>query len=216
MVAGHYGVSFFAGARKSALPLWALFLAVQWLDLVWALFVLLRIEKARIVPGITAVNPIDFYYMPYTHSLPAVIFWSLAAAFIAHRFTTGRQRWSDALIIGTAVFSHWFLDFLVHRPVLGLLGDRFKIGLGLYNVPALALGLEVALLCGGLYIYLRSKPPGRIDRLGAIILGLAIMAILVFVSFGRPPRPMNASAGSALGAYLLLAAAAYWIERKKA
>jgi hypothetical protein len=31
----------------------------------WALLVLLGIEKVRIVPGMTASNPLDLYDMPY-------------------------------------------------------------------------------------------------------------------------------------------------------
>jgi hypothetical protein len=63
---GHYGPSFAAKAMKKAIPLWVLFVAVQFLDVLWSIFVLLGIEKVRIVPGITATNPLDLYYMPYT------------------------------------------------------------------------------------------------------------------------------------------------------
>ena len=74
MFVGHYGVSF--AARKSGpVPLWVLFVAVQLLDVGWSVLVLLGIEKVRIVPGITASNPLDLYYMPYTHSLVAALLW---------------------------------------------------------------------------------------------------------------------------------------------
>jgi hypothetical protein len=33
------------------------------------IFVLLDIEKVRIVSGITATNPLDLYHMRYTHML---------------------------------------------------------------------------------------------------------------------------------------------------
>jgi hypothetical protein len=60
------------------MPLWLLFIAVQLVDVAWAVLVLLGVEKARIVPGITASNPLDLYYMPYTHSLVAAGLWSVA------------------------------------------------------------------------------------------------------------------------------------------
>src|SRR5256886_13511425 len=69
MFVGHYGVSLAAKRGDRSIPLWVLFLAVQLLDVFWSLFVLLGVEKVRIVPGITASNPLDLYYMPYTHSL---------------------------------------------------------------------------------------------------------------------------------------------------
>ncbi len=73
MFVGHYGVSFAAKRGDRSIPLWVLFLAVQLLDVFWSFFVLVGIEKVRIVPGITASNPLDLYYMPYTHSLVAAL-----------------------------------------------------------------------------------------------------------------------------------------------
>jgi hypothetical protein len=35
---------------------------------------------------------------------------------------------------------------MVHRPDLSLYGNSAKVGLGLWNAPALAFGLEAALL----------------------------------------------------------------------
>ena len=79
MFVGHYGVSFAAKRVAPTIPLWALFIAVQLLDVIWAPLVLAGIEKVRIVPGITASNPLDLYYMPYTHSLVGALGWSLSA-----------------------------------------------------------------------------------------------------------------------------------------
>jgi hypothetical protein len=53
MFVGHYGISFAAKRSAVGLPLWVWFIAVQWLDVVWSLLVLLGIEKLRIVPGFT-------------------------------------------------------------------------------------------------------------------------------------------------------------------
>ena len=41
--------------------------SVQLVDIAWSILVLLGIEKLRIVPGFTATNPLDLYYMPFTH-----------------------------------------------------------------------------------------------------------------------------------------------------
>jgi hypothetical protein len=92
MFVGHYGVSFVAKRYDPSLPLWLLFLAVQLLDVLWAPFVLLGIEKVRIVPGITRSNPLDLYYMPYTHSLVAALLWSLGAAVLYKLVAAGRHR----------------------------------------------------------------------------------------------------------------------------
>jgi hypothetical protein len=102
MFIGHYGVSFAAKAVKPSIPLWVLFLAVQLVDVFWAIFILLGIEKVRIVPGITATNPLDLYYMPYTHGLITSLLLALCAAII-YRLLPNINRWGSALIIGVAV-----------------------------------------------------------------------------------------------------------------
>src|SRR6266849_7703445 len=120
MFVGHYGPSFAANALKQSIPLWILFIAVQWVDVMWSVFMLLGIEKVRIVPGITASNPLDLYYMPYTHSLLAALLWS-AGAFLAYRLLGPRRGGPmAAVVVGLAVLSHWLLDLLVHRPDLPL------------------------------------------------------------------------------------------------
>ena len=70
MFVGHYGVSLAAKRSAVHLPLWVWFIAVQWLDVVWSVLVLMGVEKLRIVPGFTEANALDLYYMPFTHGLP--------------------------------------------------------------------------------------------------------------------------------------------------
>src|SRR5918995_6587119 len=103
MFIGHYGVSFAAKRVAPAVPLWILFVAVQLLDVLWAPFILLGIEKVRIVPGITASNPLDLYYMPYTHSLLAAVLWSIGA-FVLYRLAAPNSRSVAASVVGFAVF----------------------------------------------------------------------------------------------------------------
>ena len=57
MFVGHYGVSFAAKRFAPTTPLWVLFIAVQLLDVFWAPFILLGIEKVRIVPGSPLLIP---------------------------------------------------------------------------------------------------------------------------------------------------------------
>src|SRR5437762_13237397 len=125
MFIGHYGPSFAIKSLRPTIPLWLLFIAVQVVDVAWAVLVLLGIEKVRIVPGITASNPLDLYYMPYTHSLAAAIVWS-AGASVLYRIAVPGSRKRSALLVAAAVFSHWLLDFFVHRPDLPLYDDAAK------------------------------------------------------------------------------------------
>ena len=56
MFVGHYGVAFAAKSIETRVPLWVWFIAVQWLDVVWSILVLVGIEKLHIVPGFTEAN----------------------------------------------------------------------------------------------------------------------------------------------------------------
>src|SRR5258707_15579083 len=133
MFVGHYSVAFAVGSERNKIPLWGLFVAVQLLDFLWAPLVLLGIEKERIVPGITPASPLDLYYMPYTHSLIGALTWS-ALAFMTYKVVRGANASPKAaLLVGLAVFSHWMLDLLVHRPDLAIYDDTLKIGFGLWN-----------------------------------------------------------------------------------
>ena len=64
MFVGHCGVSFAAKSIEKNIPLWLLFIAVQFVDVLWAILVLAGIEKVTITPGITATNPLDSITCP--------------------------------------------------------------------------------------------------------------------------------------------------------
>lgn len=212
MFIGHYGVSFAAKRADPSIPLWTLFIAVQLLDVFWAPFVLLGIEKVRIVPGITASNPLDLYYMPYTHSLLAAVLWS-AGAFLVYRLLAPRpKRPAAAALVGVAVFSHWLFDFVVHRPDLPLYDNTAKVGLGLWNHPVIALALEAGLLFCGMWLYFGLGP---VPRRGMVVLGVVMLAIQAYVFFGPPPVSDHAAAWTALGAYVVFAAVARRLERPR-
>jgi len=218
MFVGHYGASFLAKKADDSIPLWVLFLAVQLLDVVWAPLVLLGIERVRIVPGFTATNPLDLYYMPFTHSLVAAVAWSAAAA-IAYRLWTGMSGRAGrgsrgAVLVGIAVFSHWVLDFVVHRPDLPLYDDTAKVGLGLWDRPLTAFGLEAALVLVGLRLYLARRPERGV---GMVVFSLVMLGVQALVFFGPPPASGSQVAATALVSYVIFALVVRWLaDRKRA
>jgi hypothetical protein len=82
MFVGHYSVAFAAKSERNKIPLWFLFVAVQFLDYIWATLVLLGIEKLRVIKGFTAGSMLDSYFHPYSHSLITAIAWSVLAALV--------------------------------------------------------------------------------------------------------------------------------------
>ena len=215
MFIGHYGPSFAIKAVRPVIPLWLLFISVQLMDVAWAILVFLGIEKVRIVPGITASNPLDLYYMPYTHSLVAGGLWA-AAAIVLCKPLRGVHNWSAAVWVGAAVFSHWILDGLVHRPDLPLYDDTMKVGLGIWNYPVIALVLEALLLFGGMIMYLRrTQAINAIGRLGPPVFGILMLAIQGYIFFGPPPTSPGAAATTALVSYVVFAVVAHWLGRQR-
>lgn len=212
MFVGHYGVSFAVKRADPSIPLWVLFIAVQLLDVFWAPFILLGIERVRIVPGITASNPLDLYYMPYTHSIVAAVLWSLAALVVYRLFARAGPVRKAALLVALAVFSHWVFDFIVHRPDLPLYDNTAKVGLGLWDFPVIAFALEAALLFGGMWLYLTTAP---VRRVNVAVFGLVMLAIQAYVFFGPPPVSDKAIAWTALAAYTVFAAVVARLERPR-
>ena len=217
MFAGHYSVGFAIKSDDNKIPLWVLFVAVQFVDILWGTFVLLGIEKLRIVPGITASNALDLYYMPYTHSLIGALCWS-ALAFGLYRILsgTGAPR-KGAFFVALAVFSHWILDFIVHRPDLPLYDDTLKAGLGLWNFKYLAFALEAVILIGGMLLYLkRNTGISQARKYAIFIFGVIMILIQAMGTFiGRPLGSEHIVAATNLTLYTVFAGVAFFVERKR-
>ena len=212
MFVGHYGPAFAAKELEPSVPLWVLFLSVQFLDVLWAPFVLLGVEKVRIVPHFTASNALDLYYMPFTHGLLTALGWSVLAGCCYHVVARPPSQ-RAAVLVGFAVFSHWILDFIVHVPDLPLYGDSAKVGLGLWNARALTFGLESAVLFGGIWRYVRLRPERNAQMLAFGGFLLAIQAYNAFLA--PPPSSDDVFAVTALVAYAFFAVAIWWFEDRR-
>jgi hypothetical protein len=216
MFVGHYGVAFAVKTPRNKIPLWLLFVAVQLLDFLWAPFVLLGIEKVRFVPGITATNALDLYYMPYTHSLIGALAWSGFAFFSYKVALGGKGGRAAALLVGLAVFSHWILDLVVHRPDLAIYDDTLKVGFGLWNYRGIEFTVEIALLLLGITVYLkRNRVVAR--KIGVIIFGVVLVLIQAGNTFlKRAPSSDRAFAIIALVFYTVFAGVAFLLEKGRA
>ena len=218
MFIGHYGVALASKRIAPRLSLGALFFAVQLLDVLFSLFVLVGIEKMRIVHGFTAYNPYDLYWMPYTHSLLGSIGWSVVAGlacWIATRRIPSHERRVMAMVLGVAVFSHFLLDVPMHTPdlPLGFGAGSPKIGLGLWNHPLASVCTELAVFVAGGVIYLRaSRPMNRRFAIATAAFGVLLVALLFATPFQPDPVSGRAFAVRALVVYAILAVAAGAID----
>jgi hypothetical protein len=217
MFMGHYGVSFAAKPADRRLPLWLLFIAVQWLDIWWAMLVMLGVEKFRIAPHFTEAMSLDFYYMPYSHSLAGALVLSILLGALSAAFLKPRLR--TFLIIAAAAFSHWLLDLVVHVPDLPLIGNSDKVGFGLWRHLWISFPLELVVLWGGAFIYAHYVKAASAFHAAWLWIFVAAMTFEeVNVSFGLfgPFFPTPAAiAGLSLSIYLLIALLAALVDRTR-
>lgn len=214
MFIGHYAPAIVAATSPKAQRLGPLFIAAQLVDIAFFSFVLVGAEHMRAVPGFTVMNAMDLYSMPYTHSLIGALGFAAAWA-VGTRLLGGG--WPAAAIGAAVVASHWFLDLLVHAPDLTLLGGGARYGLGLWNHPAIELPLEVA-LTGGALLFYAGRTRGA--RLPLVVLAVTLAGVQAFNWLSPQPTrvidPVPASQPlTALVAYALLAALAFWVGRTR-
>lgn len=213
MFLGHFGVGFGAKAAAPKASLGVLFLAAQFVDLLWPTLLLIRAEEVAIAPGITKVTPLDFVDYPISHSLLAVVLWGGlfgSVYYLIRRYRVG------AWVCGLSVVSHWFLDLLVHRPDLPLApGESMRVGFGLWNSLGATLVLELAVFGVGLWLYLRVTR--ALDRVGSVALwALVGFLVLIYLGnvFGAPPPSPTAIAWVGQAQWLLVLWA-FWIDRHR-
>ena len=213
MFLGHYGLAFAAKRVAPRASLGTFALAAQLLDELWPIFVLVGLERVRVVPGLMAANPLDFEYYPYSHSLAGAVLWSALLGAIYYAMRRDRR---NALVVGLLVLSHWILDVPMHRPDLPLWpGSATRVGLGAWRSIPLTIVLELGVFGFGLAVYLRTtRARDRIGK-GALWAMVAVL-LLIFVSgfTAAPPPNGRAVALGALGLWLFVPWG-YWIDRHR-
>lgn len=216
MFVGHYAAALALKKVEKRASLGVLFLAVQFVDILFFPFVLLGIERINIIENYTDSTHFELEYMPFTHSLVGSLLWALAA-YVLFRWVIVKEK-AIALVVALAVFSHWVLDLMVHTPDLPLWSDASpKLGLGLWNNAIATWSLEAILLVSALWLYLRSTT--AVTKVGKYGLGVFV-AFLLLVNVVNIFGPLTgdskpALAISALVSYFLFAGIAFWLDGKR-
>jgi hypothetical protein len=214
---GHYSVAFATKTERNRIPLWILFIAVQFLDYIWATLVLLGVEKLRVIKGFTAGSMLDSYFHPYSHGLIAAIAWSGLAA-LAYKPLCGWLGYvyekSAAFMVGVAVFSHWILDLVAHPRDLTIYDNRWKVGFGLWNYRDPEFALEIALLALGIVLYMARNAIPAIRKKAVIAFGIALVVVQIGDTY--VPRTALTDKATAVGVwifYTLFVIVAFLVEK---
>lgn len=175
MYVGHFAAGVALKAAEPKAPMWALLLAVGFLDVLFGPFVLLGIERASVTPGVSPGFSLDF--IDWSHSLAMAIVWSVLFAIPFLRM--GK---SVAGVIGLAVLSHFVLDVPMHPPDLALWPhSKAHVGLGLWtSLPGGWWFVELAVIAVGWGYYAwksrgASTYGGRPKAVGVTLLVLHVV-----------------------------------------
>jgi len=208
MFVGHYGVSFLLRKKYKKIPLWSLFLAVQFVDILAFLLVLFGIEKMSYNPVSNPFLRTSVDYVPFTHGLVSSIIISVIVLLVFWKLID--KTWGLALSL--AVFSHWFIDFIAHTPDMPLIFNQYKVGLGLWNYPWIAFFVEISFFLGtGYFLFKDSK-----DLKRPMIL-MALLVLLYTPTMFAPEKAVPVAVFSlmSLSFYFIFAGLAYWSEKKR-
>ncbi len=127
MLAGHLAAGLVAKRIEPKISLGTLILAATLVDLLCFVFLIAGIEHFETEPGVKLNRMVGD--IPYSHSLLMGAVW--AALFAAAYFVRRHYR-RGAWILFAAILSHWFLDFVSHRPDMQLAPGVHRVfGLGL-------------------------------------------------------------------------------------
>jgi hypothetical protein len=210
MFIGHFGLGMVTKKIAPKISLGTLFMAVQFSDLIWPTLLLLGVEKVVLHPESGGTRTIEFTSYPFTHSLSGAL---VLAILFGTVYYVIRKNFSNAIILGAAVLSHWFLDLIVHFHDLPLSpASSVKVGFGLWATMGGTLFVELVLFISGIVLYLRSTTPLNAKARIIFWINMALL-ILVQVSnfWGPPPASVNALAWSAQFQWLFVVLA-YWAD----
>jgi len=149
--------------------------------------------------------------------LVSTVAWAGLAAVLAGAGVLGVGRGRQAAwVMAAAVASHFLCDAVVHVRGLPLLRDVApRVGLGLWRVMGVALGLELLLLGGGTWLFLRSRPELPVVRRGVLLGVLVVLAVLQVVGqlAEADAPPPAALALTWLAQTLVLVLLGLWADR---
>jgi hypothetical protein len=213
MFLGHHAIAL--GSKKIApqIKLGTLIFAAQFLDLLWPILIIAGVEHVRINSNALPFLRLDLYDYPISHSLFTSLMWS---GLIGGAYYLMNKNIRSALIVGSAVFSHWVLDLVSHSPDLPIVpGFATMVGLGLWNLTLVTIFVESGLFIFAIYMYIRSTQAK--DRMGMI--APWTLFVFLFISYmasilSPPPPTANPVGWMALAQWLFIPWG-YWIDRHR-
>jgi membrane-bound metal-dependent hydrolase YbcI (DUF457 family) len=214
MFIGHFALGFAAKKATPRTSLPTLFAAAVFADVLWPIFLALGIEQVVIDPGNTVMTPLDFVSYPWSHSFVMLMIWGAVFGGVYFARTKDAR---GAVILAALVESHWVLDWITHRPDMPIYPGGPKFGLGMWNSPAIAITVELAMFAVGVLIYARATRA----RDGQGTWGFWFLVLLFLAAYaadalaGAAPPSVKGIWIGALVATAVTLLLAWWVDRHR-
>jgi hypothetical protein len=212
MLVGHFAISLTAKRIEPAISAGTLVLASMFADLLWCVLMLAGIEHVRFKPGMGAANYFEGSDIAISHSLLMEGIW---AALLAAAYFVKRRNARGAWLTSGVVLSHWFLDWISHRPDMPLSpGVHRYFGLGLWTSIPASIIVEGGLWALAVMFYARATHPKTPTGVYGYWIVVAVLTLAWYNNLAGPP-PLNPQVApvTSLVFFCLAVAWAYGMNR---
>ncbi|MGB6066873.1 MAG: hypothetical protein WBG50_18880 [Desulfomonilaceae bacterium] len=133
-------------------PMAVILVSVQLIEIFWVALNFLGVEKTTTENNVSSVSDVHLEFMPFSHSVASTVVLAAGAWTI---IVLGFKEINVATAVALGICSHLVLDLISHARDIAIapfLDDK-KIGLGLYEKPAVAFVFETiyGIFCWWIY-----------------------------------------------------------------
>jgi len=214
MLVGHYAVALIAKRNQPKINLGTLVFAAMLADFAWCAFMILGLEQVQFKSGLGAGQYFSATNIALSHSLLMDFVW--ATLFGLAYFLRSRHP-AAASTIFFVVLSHWFLDFVSHRPDLPFApGTRRFVGLGLWNSIPATLLVEGAFWLFAILLFVRATHSRSRKAAFVFWAGISLLTLVWLSNIaGPPPQNPKVAPFASLIFFSLTLVWACWVNRSR-
>jgi hypothetical protein len=212
MLVGHVAAGMLAKRAEPRVSLGTYVFAALLADVLVFAFLLIGIEQVNFGSERGAANYFHPINIAYSHSLLMDVVWGIGFAGLYFLFRRNRR---GAWLLLAAVVSHWFLDFVAHRPDMHLApGLNHAYGLGVWSSIPATLLVEGGLWLAAIFLFLQStRARNWVGHVAFWVVAL-LLTLIWYSNIAGPPPPNPRSASiSSLIFFVLVVSWAYWMNR---
>lgn len=188
---GHVAVGLGLKSADRRLNVGLLVFGAFFADFLLGWFVWAGWESYQFPPDFASKHFMLFTF-PWSHGLLPLLVWGSCLGLLVWAF---QRETRAAVLVGTAVVSHFVLDGVVHVKGLPVAGPgTWELGLGLWRNLPVELALEAVMAVAALVLYLRAARDHTRGRRIGMVIYVVLVGALAFVGqlCATEPAPRTA------------------------